>query len=80
MTNEYQYLENLHQLWQLNWPPHLPKEPFYPFGEILLTDYLREWAKRAPHKPCLIYYGTEVTFKQLDDFSERFAAFLSTKG
>lgn len=74
--NEQQYLGNLRQLWQKNWPAHLTRDPVYPFAEILLTDSLREWAKRAPHKPCLIYYGTELTFKQLDELSDSFADFL----
>jgi acyl-CoA synthetase (AMP-forming)/AMP-acid ligase II len=77
---EKQYLEQLHRLWGKNWPAHLPKEPHYPFGEIPLTAYLREWARRTPDKPCLIFYGNEITFKQLDDLSNRFASFLAAKG
>ena len=78
--NELEYIDRLNQLWEKNWPPDLPKEPHYPLGEILLTDYLKEWAKRTPDKPCLIYYGAEVTFKQLDELSDRFAAFLASRG
>ncbi|MBW2061648.1 MAG: AMP-binding protein [Deltaproteobacteria bacterium] len=78
--DEQEYLDRLNKLWEKNWPAHLPKEPLYPFGEILLTDYLREWARQTPDKPCLIYYGTELTFKELDDLSDRFAAFLAAKG
>ncbi|MBW2090588.1 MAG: AMP-binding protein [Deltaproteobacteria bacterium] len=78
--NEQEYLDRLDKLWEKNWPAHLPREPLYPFGEILLTDYLREWARQTPDKPCLIYYGTEITFKQLNDLSDRFAAFLAAKG
>jgi len=76
---EKSYLERLNQLWQKNWPAHLPKEPVYPLGEIPLTDYLKERAKQTPEKACLIYYGTELTFKVLNDLSDRFAAFLAAK-
>jgi hypothetical protein len=31
-------------------------------------------------KPCLIFYGTELTFRQLDDLSDRFAASLAAIG
>jgi long-chain acyl-CoA synthetase len=77
---EKEYLKNLQKLWQKNWPAQLPREISYPLGEILLTDYLKERAKQMPDKPCLIYYGTEITFKQLDDLSDRFASFLAEKG
>ncbi|OGP51618.1 MAG: acyl-CoA synthetase [Deltaproteobacteria bacterium RBG_13_43_22] len=73
---EKEYLEHLNQLWEKSWPAHLPRKPIYPLGEIPLTDYLREWARQTPDKACLIFYGTELTFKDLDDLSNRFAAFL----
>lgn len=75
---EKEYLENLKRLWEKNWPAHLPREPVYPFGEILLTEYLREWARLTPDKASLIYYGKEMSFKDLDDLSDRFAAFLAS--
>jgi len=78
--NEQEYLDRLQQLWEKNWPSHLPKESRYPFGEVLLTEYLQRWAQKNPDKPSIIYYGAEVTFKQLDDLSSQFAAFLSSLG
>jgi acyl-CoA synthetase (AMP-forming)/AMP-acid ligase II len=78
--NEKEYLERLNRLWVKNWPSRIPREPRYPLGEILLTDYLREWARRKADTPCLIYYGKEVTFKELDDLSDRFADFLASRG
>ncbi len=75
---EKSYLEHLNRLWEKNWPAHLPREPLYPLGEILLTDYLREWAKVNPEKVCLVFYGRELTFKDLDDLSDRFAALLAS--
>ena len=78
--DEKQYLETLERLWAKNWPRNLPKEIEYPLGEVLLTDYLRERARRHPAKPAVIYYGTEMTFGELDDLSDRFASFLAAKG
>jgi long-chain acyl-CoA synthetase len=77
---EKDYLELLNRLWGKNWPAHLPREPIYPLGEILLTAYLQEWARLTPDKVCLIFYGKELTFKELDDLSSRFAAFLAAHG
>ena len=76
--DEKAYLEHLNRLWKKNWPAHLPREPIYPLGEILLTDYLREWAKVTPEKVCLIFYGRDLTFKDLNDLSDRFAALLAS--
>jgi long-chain acyl-CoA synthetase len=76
--DEKEYLENLDRLWKKNWPAHLPHEPLYPLGEIPLTDYLREWARQTPGKISLIFYGKEITFRDLDDLSDRFAALLAS--
>ena len=50
------------------------------WARILLTDYLREWARRTPDKASLIYYGREVTFAELDRLSDAFAAWLHAHG
>jgi acyl-CoA synthetase (AMP-forming)/AMP-acid ligase II len=71
------YLEHLRAVWAQHWPTGFPRQPEYPFGEVALTEYLRQWARRQPDKPACIFYGTEVTFAQLDALSDRFAALLA---
>ena len=78
--DEQAYLNRLQELWQKNWPEHLRIDPVYPLGEILITEYLQQWAAKQPDKPCLIYYGRTITFQEMDDLSNRFAAFLAAKG
>jgi long-chain acyl-CoA synthetase len=78
--DETLYLEALRALWRKNWPRGVPQAPVYPLGEKLLTDYLREWARRDPDKASLIYYGREVTFGELDRLSDAFAAWLHGRG
>lgn len=78
--DENAYLEQLRVLWEKNRPSFLPKEPRYAFGEVPLTEYLRNWAMRTPEKPCIIFYGKELTFRQLDELSSRFAALLASRG
>jgi len=78
--DEREYFGRLNQLWEKNWPPGLPKEPDYPFGQILLSEYLRKWAQKTPDRPCLFYYGTQLTFGELDDLSDRVAGFLAEQG
>jgi len=45
-----------------------------------LFEYLRHFAKVSPDKPAIIFYGTVITYKELDDLSDRFAAFLLKEG
>lgn len=78
--DEATYLNRLRALWQKNWPAHLARQPVYPLGEMPLTDYLRERARLTPDKPCLIYYGAELTFGRLDELSNRFAHLLAAQG
>jgi len=77
---EAQYLARLHEMWQKNWPQEAPRAPHYPFGERPLTDYLREWARRTPEKPALIFYGAELSYSELDRQSDRFALWLAAHG
>lgn len=78
--DENTYLKALDDLWEKNWPANLPRETEYPLGKAPLTEYLRHWAKERPDKACLIYYGREISFKEIDELSDRFASFLHEKG
>ena len=78
--NEQENLHHLDRLWNKNWPEGISREPVYPLGEISLSEYLKLWAEATPDKPALVYYGTEVTFQELDDLSNRFASLLQLKG
>lgn len=74
------YLTQLENLWEQNWPKELPRTPDYPFGEIPMTDYLRKRAETEPDRPCVIFYGREMTFGELNTYSDKFAAYLAGKG
>lgn len=76
-VNEPDYLSELERLQQQHWPSGVPREPSYPHGEVPLTDYLRRWAAVQPDKPVWIFYGSEITFAELDRQSDRFAAMLA---
>ncbi|MBV8158209.1 MAG: AMP-binding protein, partial [Dyella sp.] len=62
------------------WPAGLPTAPQYPHGEVGLGETLRAWARIQPERPALIYYGTEVSYAELDDLSERCAELLRGHG
>ncbi|OWU85518.1 acyl-CoA synthetase [Oceanicola sp. 22II-s10i] len=80
MTDTEAYLARLRDLQAKAWPPRLSREISYPIGEVPLSDHLAHWAQAKPDVPALIYYGTEVTWSQLDADANRFAALLAARG
>lgn len=77
---EAQFFEDLEARHRRIWPAGLPTAPVYPHGEVALGEYLRAWARLRPAHPALIYYGTEVSYAELDELSERCAALLASHG
>ena len=45
-----------------------------------MTEYLRTWARLQPDKPAVLHYGHTLTYAELDDASDRFAALLAAHG
>lgn len=78
--NEQAFFADLEARHRKIWPPGLPDAPVYPHGEAPLGDYLRAWARQRPHHAALVWYGTTVTYAELDDLSERCAALLKHRG
>ncbi len=70
----------LAELQRRHWPADTPLQPTYPFGEIALSEYLRRWAQVQPDKAAVIFYGSTLTYAQLDVLSDRFAALLVRHG
>ncbi|QCI66601.1 AMP-binding protein [Phreatobacter stygius] len=77
---ETEYLARLAALRARRWPKGWPDEPQYPFGKVLLTDYLRRWAVHQPDKTAVNFYGARLSYAELDRLSDRFAALLVEKG
>ena len=78
--NEREYIEWYDGLIEQAWPEGFPREAEYQRGQIPLTEYLKAQARETPERPCLVYYGYELSFRQLDDLSSRFATFLASRG
>ena len=64
--------------WYKSWPEGLPKTLDYP--NIPLHQSLDDTAERLPDKTSLIYYGTEIPFKEVKDKADRFATVLADLG
>ncbi|QQX83677.1 AMP-binding protein [Cupriavidus necator] len=78
--NEQTFFKDLEARHRKIWPAGLPDAPVYPHGEAPLGDYLRAWARKRPDHAALVWYGTTVTYAELDDLSERCAALLKSGG
>lgn len=63
-----------------SWPDYLPNHLVYRQGQKPLHEYLIQNAKEYPHDIAYIYYGKSITWKQLNDDSNRLAHFFKKKG
>ena len=45
-----------------------------------LHEYLRQHARTQPDKPAYIWYGTSISYRQLDELSDTFAHQLQALG
>ncbi|WP_416424841.1 AMP-binding protein [Pseudomonas sp. App30] len=78
--DEATYLAQLQQRWAQAWPADVPRTAQYPLGERPLTEYLRHWATVQPDHPALHFYGHSLTYRELDQLSDRCAALLRSLG
>jgi len=78
--DEATYLAQLQQRWAQAWPADVPRTAQYPLGERPLTEYLRHWAMVQPDHPALHFYGHSLTYRELDQLSDRCAALLRSLG
>lgn len=70
----------MEKIWLKNWPESMPKELIYPQGKVPVHEYLIINARKNPNKIAIIFYGKEITYKELDESSNRFANYLLNKG
>jgi len=77
---EADYLARVRAAQAAIWPKEVPTEPFYPHGEVGITDYLRAWAAVQPEKVLYNFYGGTLTYGEMDRLSDRFAARLAADG
>ena len=64
--------------WHKHWPEGLPKHIDYP--EIPLQELLRRTVDKHPDWNAIMFYGKRITYAELDDLVNRFAAGLRGLG
>lgn len=61
-------------------PEGTPSEPEFPLGRRPLHEYLSHHAAEAPDRVAIDYYGTEVTYGDLESAIDSFATSLADRG
>jgi long-chain acyl-CoA synthetase len=64
--------------WYHLWPYRVPKNFAVP--DVSCADVFRESARLYPKKTALVYFDTRFTYAELDELTDRFAAFLKDLG
>jgi len=52
----------------------------FAYGKKPLHEYLRMRAAEVPDKSAIIFYGREISYRELDEASDRFANYLRQNG
>jgi long-chain acyl-CoA synthetase len=64
--------------WFKFWPKDVPRHIEYP--QISLSQLLTSTAEKSPQQTAIIYFNRKITYAQLDQTSDRFAAALAAQG
>ncbi len=68
----------MERLWHRRWPEGIPKTLDYP--RIPVERMLRETATAHPDTVATVFFGSELTYREMDDLADRFAAGLRKIG
>lgn len=63
-----------------NWPEGVEEQLTYRLGEKPLHEYIVQNSKDYPNKTAYVFYGSKITWKQLQEYIGRFARFLKKQG
>ena len=70
----------MENIWIKSRPQDLPEKLVFEQGSLPIHEYLRLRARQMPDKAAVIFYGRRISFKELDQASDRFAAYLLEQG
>jgi long-chain acyl-CoA synthetase len=70
----------MERLWMKSWPAGIATRLEYRLGERPLHEYLVQNGRDFPDKTAYIYYGWEITWKELAQATKRLANYLSRVG
>ncbi len=70
----------MEKIWMKHWPEDMPRKVIFPQGKKPVFEYLRIYAEKTPEKPAIINYGREISYRELDESSDKFANYLIQLG
>jgi long-chain acyl-CoA synthetase len=71
-------VKELEKPWFKFWPKGVPKHIEYP--EVPLFEFLRKTAEKHPDNTALVYFDKEMSYKELDVATDKFATALNDLG
>jgi len=74
------YLADVKSRQLASWPKNVDTKITYPLGERPLSEHLSHWATSRPDAPALIFYGTQISWAEMNAQSNRVAALLIARG
>ena len=69
----------MNQPWLKNYDADVP-QTLKPYPDVPVFHYLEESARKYPDKPCTIFKGAVVTYRQMNEITDRLAAGLAKLG
>ncbi len=64
--------------WFAHWPAGVPRTIEYP--QVPVERLLRQAAESNPDTAATVFYGVRLTYREIDDLADRFAAYLRARG
>lgn len=74
---EREYVQALREKVRGYWPDEGPE---FPYGLVPTVEYLAKRAEEMPSKVGLNFYGREITYRELNDLSNKIANYLFARG
>jgi long-chain acyl-CoA synthetase len=62
------------------WPGGLPRKLSFPNGRRPLQEYVRQHARERPNAPAVTFYSETLSWRELDDAVDAFAAGMDERG
>jgi len=75
-----EHVQDLRQRQGKSWPEGISREISYRLGRRPLSQYVRAEAEARPDDAMVHYYGRTLTWREIDDASDRFAGLLQSRG
>jgi long-chain acyl-CoA synthetase len=80
MTSIEEHLADLHARWAESRRGRQPETVAHRAGERTVPGYVRHWARETPERPAFVAHGQILTYRELDDATDRLAGWLESQG